>query len=416
MKPILQKLLLDDPVTITGAGVVSAGGNSVGELWESARSATVHATWRDFEFGDGALHRAVCAVPDFDPQLAPYPRARKLDRGAQMALAAADQAWAQAGLGDGGISPERIGVVIGTSRGPLEKTALSMNAGHLARILPSFSASCTIGSFGGAISQFLAIYGPSCTVSATCASAAAAIAFGAEQILLGLADVMLVGGADAALHPVIIAPLDAAGVLGSDDDPSKTCRPFDRTRNGICLGEGAGILVLESGRSARQRGAKTLGRLVGWAKGVENAGRAGVGQGGAMLANTMNRALHAAGLSPDAIDYLNTHGTGTVANDVAEATAIRKVFGDPPSTPPCSSTKPVTGHCLGATPAMEAILCLQALQHQTIPPTANCHDQDPACAIDTVPLHARETSLKTVMSTSLGFWGNHAALVFAGAT
>jgi 3-oxoacyl-(acyl-carrier-protein) synthase len=133
-----------------------------------------------------------------------------------------------------------------------------------------------------------------------------------------------------------------------------------------------------------------------------------------MLANTIHRALHAAGLDPDAIDYLNAHGTGTIANDVAEAMAIRKVFADHTAPPPCSSTKPITGHCLGATPAMEAIICLQALQHQTIPPTANCHDQDPACAIDAVPLHARAAALKTVMSTSLGFWGSQAALIFSG--
>ena len=415
MKPILQQLLLDDPIVVTGVGGVSAGGNSADALWESARSATVHATWRDFEFGDGTLRLPVCPAPDFDALLAPYHRAKKLDRGAQMALAAADQAWKQSGLAEGGVSPERIGVFVGTSRGPAERQAQSSEATMLSRLLPSFSATCTIGSFSGALAQYFAVYGPSSTVSTTCASGATAIALGAEQILLGLADVMLVGGADASLHPLIVAPLNAAGVVGSHEDPAKTCRPFDRTRNGMCMGEGAGMLVLESTRSARARGAKPLGRLIGWSKGVENAGRAGVGQGGAMLANTINRAMHAAGISPGAIDYLNTHGTGTVVNDVAEATAIHKVFGDAGATPPCSSTKPVTGHCLGATPALEAIICLQALLHQVIPPTANCEDPDPACAIDAVPLRARGAALKTVMSTSLGFWGSQATLIFSAA-
>jgi len=134
-----------------------------------------------------------------------------------------------------------------------------------------------------------------------------------------------------------------------------------------------------------------------------------------MLARTINHALLTAGMTPDAIDYINTHGTGTVVNDSAEAAAIRKAFGDQAAPPPCSSTKPITGHCLGATPAMEAILCLQALQHQEIPPTVNCLDQDPACNIDVVPAQARAARLKNVMSTSLGFWGSHAALIFSAA-
>jgi 3-oxoacyl-(acyl-carrier-protein) synthase len=413
MNSTLQKLLRDNPVVVTGLGTVSAGGVSATNLWHHAKSGTVTAAWRDFDFHGETLRRAVCTAPSFQSQLAEFPRARKMDRAAQFALASAGQAWQQAGLDHGSLSPERVGVALGTSRGPVEKRGLATDTTHLPRILPSFAANCTIGSFNGALSQFFAIYGPSFTVSATCSSAAAAIALGAEQILLGLADVMLVGGTDATLHPHILAQFDAAGVLGQHADPAQTCRPFDRSRNGLCLGEGAGVLVLESARSAKRRGARALGRLVGWATRVENAGRAGVGQGGAMLANTINHALRAAGLSPDTIDYLNVHGTGTVVNDAAEAAAIRKVFADQAAPPPCSSTKPITGHCLGATPAMEAILCLQALQHQTIPPTANCRDQDPACAIDVVPLEARSAKLETVMSTSLGFWGSHAALIFS---
>ena len=411
MNPILTKLLLDDPVVITGTGVVSAAGLSAGDLWQNARSARVNAGWRDFEFGGGSFHRAVCAAPDFESEIASFPRARKMDRAAQFGLAAAHQAYKHAGL-DADVPPDRIGVCMGTSRGPVEKRAMAMDGERPQRILPTFAANGTIGSFNGAISQFLGLYGPSFTVSATCSSSAAAIALGAEQILLGLADAMVVGGTDAPLHPYIVAQLDAAGVLGSHEDPLRTCRPFDRSRNGICLGEGGAVLILESARSARRRGAKVLGRLAGWATGVENAGRAGVGQGGGMLANTMNRALQNAGLTPEAIDYVNAHGTGTVVNDAAESEAMRKVFGDQSALPPCSSTKPITGHCMGATPAMEAILCLEALRHQAIPPTANCSDQDPACPVDVVPLTTRGARLQTVMSTSLGFWGSHAALIF----
>lgn len=413
MPPILTRLLLDDPVVITGFGVVSAAGLSVADLWQNARSGKVNAGWRDFEFGGESFHHAVCAAPPFEAEIASFPRARKMDRAAQFGLAAAQQACVHAGLDDSTTPPERIGVCMGTSRGPVEKRTMAMDGGRPQRILPTFAANGTIGSFNGAISQFLGLYGPSFTVSATCSSSAAAIALGAEQILLGLADIMVVGGTDAPLHPYIVAQLDAAGVLGSHEDPLLTCRPFDRSRNGICLGEGGAVLILESARSARRRGAPVLGRLAGWATGVENAGRAGVGQGGGMLANTMNRALQNAGLTPEAIDYVNTHGTGTVVNDAAESEAMRKVFGDQAAPPPCSSTKPITGHCMGATPAMEAILCLEALRHQAIPPTANCLDQDPGCSVDVVPLESRYARLRTVMSTSLGFWGSHAALIFS---
>jgi 3-oxoacyl-[acyl-carrier-protein] synthase II len=415
MRPILTKLLQDEPVYVTGMGAVTAAGLSAADLWQKARTATVSAQWGAFEFGGETFRRAVSIAPAFEEQIGRFPRARKMDRAAQMALAAANQAIEQAGLADGGIPPDGSGVCLGTSRGPVEKRMLSGDSANAGRILPSFAANGTIGSFSGAIAQFFSLFGPSLTVSATCSSGAVAIAVGAEQILLGLADVMVVGGTDATLHPLIMAQLNAAGVLGTHEDPLKTCRPFDRTRDGICLGEGAGVLILESARSVQRRGAKPLGRLAGWATGVENAGRAGVGQGGEMLAYTINRALATAALTPDRIDYINVHGTGTIVNDAAEAAAVRKAFSDLAAPPPCSSTKPITGHCLGATPAMEAIVCLQALQHQEIPPTANCLDQDPACSIDVVPLQARQARLKTVMSTSLGFWGSHAALIFSTA-
>jgi 3-oxoacyl-[acyl-carrier-protein] synthase II len=414
MPPNLSTLLRDHPIVVTGTGVVSAAGVSTGGLWQSAHDGRVFADWCDFAFGGKILRRAVCTVPPIDTLLAPFPRARKMDRAVQFALVAAGQAWKEAGLANAGLSPERVGVVVGTSRGPVEKRNLSGDSLHPARILPSFAANGTIGSFNGTLSQSFALHGPSFTVSASCSSAAAAIALGAQQILLGLADIMLVGGADAALHPLLIAQLDAAGILGQHENPTKTCRPFDAARNGLCLGEGAAFLVLESAHSAQKRAAKSLGTMAGWATGVENAGRTGVGQGGAMLAHTINRALQTAHLSPGDIDYLNAHGTGTIVNDAAEAAAIQKVFSDTGTPPPCSSTKPITGHCLGATPAMEAILCLQALQHQTIPPTANCENQDRACAIDAVPLQARAANLRHVMSTSLGFWGSHAVLIFSG--
>ena len=400
----LQRSLQDSPLLVTGTGVICAAGLSPAEVWANVLAGTCSARFQDFFWGKQTLRKAVCPAVPFESLIACFPRAKKLDRAIQLALAAASSAWEQAGLQESVIPSERIGLVVGSSRGPRGKWMEESKS-----VLPSDAASSTIASLSGALSQIFSLRGPCFTVSATCASGAAAIALGAQQILLDAADVMLVGGTDAPLHGMAVAQLEAAGVLGHHEDPDKTCRPFDESRNGICLGEGAGFLVLESSRIKKSRSPKPLARLTGWATQMENAGRAGVGEQGETLARTMISALQMAELPPEGIHYINAHGTATVMNDQAEANAIKKVFGI--NAPPCSSTKPVTGHCLGATPALEAVLCIEALRHQMIPPTANCFA--PGCGIDVVPLQARSATLQNVLSNSLGFWGHHAALVFS---
>ncbi len=179
------------------------------------------------------------------------------------------------------------------------------------------------------------------------------------------------------------------------------------------LGEGSAFLILESERAAAARRATAYAKLTGWAFSLDDSGRAGVHEDGSGLLQVMRQALQTGGLDPEQIDHINAHGTGTIMNDAAEAAAIKKLFGNRAALVPCISTKPITGHCLGATPAIEAVLCVEALRRQQIPPTANCSQPDPLCPINVQPYSAQTAKLTNVMSNSLGFWGYHAALIFS---
>jgi 3-oxoacyl-(acyl-carrier-protein) synthase len=408
----LTRLLAENPVVVTGTGAVSAAGESAPALWRAAAAGRVSAVRREFAQRNRIQGFAVCPAPALD-LARPYMHAvRRMDRCVQMAWHAAWEARGSAGL-EMGPKDRRIGLMLGTSRGPLGK--LQEGFARLAdpRYPPSLAAHCTIASLSGVLAQGLKARGPTATVSAACASGAFAIALAAEQIVLGNADVMFAGGADAPLSPAMLAQLDAAGVIGSHDDPARTCRPFDVTRNGLCLGEGSGFLVLESAESARRRGAVALARLSGWAVGVEGSGRTGLDPTGTGLVELLSDTLGVAGLDADSIDAVNTHGTGTQLGDLVEARGLATWLGRKAAAVPCTSTKPVTGHCLGATPALEAIVCVEMLRHRIVPPTANCRTLDPQCPIWVPNAAVPAKELRHVLSSSLGFWGYQAALVFS---
>ncbi len=368
---VLATLLRENPVVVTGLGALSAAGGNVAALWAAAAAGRVPASY------------AVAKIPETPA------RFRRLDRAAQLAWCAAAEALAQAGLGEVG-TPERVGVFVGTAGVP------QRSLGQAPR--PSTAADQSFSAIAGALARDFGFRGPCVTVAATCASAAVAIAQGAEQILLGKIDVALVGGAEAPLAPGRMAEFAAAGVLARE-----SCRPFDRARDGMVLGEGSGFLVLESSGHARARGVKWLANFSGWAYASDARSRTANGTAG--LARVLQEAC---ALAPGPIDYLNLHGNGTVRGDREEAEAVAQLF---PGVP-CSSTKPITGHCLGATPALEAIIAIAALRAQTIPPSAHCDAQDPACAISLAKT-ARPAELRTILSNSLGFWGQTAALLFA---
>ena len=402
-----------DPILVTGMGCLAAGARGPEALYATAVSGRSPAHWVEVGSPERPKAVAACRVPDpdvSDPNLRP---ARKLDRTARLALSAARDAWMDAGLDAAGCPPERLGVIVGSGRGPLARAleiAIQHDAGS---VPPSASSDSTPGSLSGVISQSLSALGPGSTVAATCSSGAVAIGTAAMHLLVGDADAMLAGGTEAPILPLMVDQLGAAGVLGYDPDPAHTCRPFDVRRNGIVVGEGAAFIVLERASSATQRGARGLARLAGWAVGSDAGGRTSVTPGGDGLVRLIEKALAMARLEPRDIGYVNAHGTGTRVNDSAEAQALGRVFRSCP--PPVSSTKPVTGHCLGATPAMEAILAVQALRNGCLPPTANLQERDPACDLDVIEGRARAVRPRAVLSTSLGFWGMLAALIFTEA-
>lgn len=415
IKSVLARLLRDQPLVVTGLGSFSAAGDSVTALWQAALAGQSLATWREFQIGPTLKSFAVCSAPQLTAELPEWQSIRKLDRCTQMAWLAAHRAWQQAQL-TGAYAPVRIGIMVGSSRGPFGKVGESLARLGQPNYPPSLSANSTFASLSGVLAQNFNLQGPSATISATCASGAFAIGLAAEQILLGKVDAMLVGGAEAPLAPAILAQLQAAGVLGSHAEAARTCRPFDATRNGLVLGEGSAFLILESAHTAAARQAKALARLSGWCLNLAHSGRTGVDETGTSLRQVMAQALQLAGLDPDQIDYVNAHGAGTKMNDSAEAQAIVKLFGLRAATVPCTSTKPITGHCLGATPALEAVLCIEALRRQRLPPTANCAQPDPLCPLNTNPANAPAHRISNVLSNSLGFWGYLASLIFSEAT
>jgi len=401
--------LRECPLVITGTGAVSAAGSGVAALWAAVEQGRSLAKSLEFE----GKSFAGCVVPEKTMVPGKSSLLRKADRSGQLAVAAAEEAWGQAGLKAGGIAPERIAVFAGTSRGPVGKMLESAARMEIDRVLPSSAASSTIASLSGTLAVTLGACGPVLTVSAACASAAAAIALGAEQLLLGHADVVLAGGAEAPLHPLVLAQLSSAGVLGEAERPDLICRPFDQNRNGTVLGEGAAFLVIETEAGARKRGANILARLGGWAFGAESGERTGISEDAASLVRAMRVSLALAGLRPEEIGYVNAHGTGTELNDRQETVACQRIFGD--RIPPCSSIKPVTGHCMGAAAALEAVVCIEALRRGMLPPTPNWQTPDPCCAMDIIAGKARSVPVKHVLSNSSGFWGNNATLVFSKA-
>lgn len=398
----MNSLHLDHPpLAITGLGVWCAAGTSPEELHRNSLLAIPRATL-DAPERPGV---AVCQAPK--PDLPPsFPQIHRMDRSAQLALAAAHPAYQQARLSD--IDPTRIAVLVGNSRGP----AGLWTEPPATRIRPTRAAHAAIASISGALSLALRLRGPCLTLSATCASAAHAIAVGACLIRGGMADVVIAGGAEAPLVPRLLDQFAAAGILGHGATASDACRPFDAERNGTVPGEGAAFLVLEPCAHARDRGAEILARLAAASMAAESHNRVAARPDGDGLVQAMRLALTEARLAPESIGYVNAHGTATRVNDTAEAAALRRVFGEAVQQLPVSSTKAVTGHAFGAAAALEAVIAIQSLRTGMVPPTAGCRTPDPSLGIPVLHHQAVPLPRPVVMSNSLGFWGNTASLVF----
>lgn len=380
-------------IAVTGRGYVGSAGQNLEEMFERCLFARTGGEWLDISAG-GRVCRAP-VIPAHHPT-----GGRRLDRSVQFGLEAARAACREAG------GPEVQAVFAGTSRGPVQTLANSVEAG---RFPPSDGPSGVVGCLSGAIAAEMGITGMALTVSASCTSSAGAIALAAQQILLGAADVVLAGGAEAPIHPAALGPLAAAGILGKAATPERACRPFDRNRNGTIIGEGAAFIVLERLSEAKARGATVYALLTGWALGSAPGTRVGQESSGATGGRVMQEALDRAGLSSREVGYVNLHGTGTLLNDRCEAAALARIFA---GAVPCSSTKAVTGHCMGAASAMESVVALRALELGQIPPSANCFEPDAGSPPGLILSEPGRLARPAVLVASSGFWGTHAALVF----
>lgn len=382
-------------IAITGCAYVGSAGNSLDEAFARCLSGEIAAEWLELKAGRCTYRAPIIRAADPDPR-----GKRGLDRSVLLGLQAARDALANAGL------KTADAVFAGTSRGPIGRLTRSLRE---ERFPPGDGPAGVVGCLSGAIAASLGIAGAAVTVSASCTSSAAAIVLGAQHLLGGEAGAVLVGGAEAPLQPVALGPLATSGILGSDALPERACRPFDRTRNGTVIGEGAAFLVLESLEGAYARGARVLAILAGWSLGTEPATRVGQEETGEHFSRVIKAALARAGVAPDDLGYVNLHGTGTPLNDRTEAAALARAL---PGGVPCSSIKAVVGHCMGAASAVESLIALESLRTGELPPTWNCFERDPVAPSGLITAPCRRVGMRTVATLSSGFWGTHAALVF----
>jgi 3-oxoacyl-[acyl-carrier-protein] synthase II len=336
----------------------------------------------------------------------------------QIALAATGEALHQAGLEIAEEIADDVGVIIGTGIGGetthYEQICVLLDQGPrrvspfaLARILPDMPAGQIAISYGAR--------GPNHCISSACATGADALGDAFEIIRRGDAQAVIAGGTESCLAPSALGAFDRAGVLAHcDGDPRQACRPFDATRSGLLMGEGAVILVLESLSFARQRGAIPLAELVGYGATADAFHISAPADEGIGAAKAIQRALRKAGLKPEHIDYIHAHGTGTHLNDRLETLAIKRALGERAYQVPISSTKAMTGHMMGAAGAMGVAVTVMAIQESKVPPTINLHTPDPACDLDYVPNQARDVPVQTAMVNAFGFGGHNAVLVISG--
>src|SRR5512143_3196479 len=404
-------------VVVTGMGCLSPVGNTVEETWKSLLKGKSGAGW--ITHFDASRHktRFAAEVKGFDgAALFGVRDARKMDRYTQFASAAAMEALEQSGLKIDDVNRDRIGVLIGTGIGGigtlLEQAEVMRERGP-DRISPFLVPMMISDSAPGMIAIRFGARGPNMALATACASGNNAIGEALDVIRRGSADVMFAGASEAALVPVAMAGMNVMTALSTrNEDPQTASRPFDKDRDGFLMGEGAGMIVLETLEHAQARGATILAELTGYGTTDDAHHISAPAENGAGAAMSMKLALEDAGLTVNDIEYINAHGTSTPLNDKSETAAIKTVFGEQAYQIPVSSTKSMTGHLLGASGAVEATFCVMAIRDEILPPTINYHTPDPECDLDYVPNEARKASPKHVMSNSFGFGGHNATLIF----
>ncbi len=404
-------------IVVTGVGVVSPIGLSKEELWTTlyqGKSGAAPITYFDPE---GFLTRFACQLKGFHAEdYMDSKSASRMDPFSQYAVVAAEQALKDSGLDLSGIDPARIGVVHGSGTGGMtihdKQMRVFLDRGPR-RISPFFIPMLIPDIAAGQISMRNKLMGPNYATASACATSLHAVIDAWMLMQCDMADYMVCGGSEAAITPMSVGGFNAARALSTRNDaPEKASRPYDRDRDGFVIGEGAGSLVLESLDSANARGAKIYGELVGVGASADAHHLTAPHPEGAGALHAMRSALEKAGITPDAIDYINTHGTATPLGDIAELKAIKKLFGEHAYTLSISSTKSMMGHLLGAAGVVETIACLLAMEHQIVPPTINIENLDPEVDLDVTPNQPKERSIEYVLNNGFGFGGHNATLIF----
>ncbi|PKQ27873.1 MAG: beta-ketoacyl-[acyl-carrier-protein] synthase II [Candidatus Anoxymicrobium japonicum] len=406
---------MERSVVITGIGAITPVGAGKEGYWRGLASGTSGVTpITTFDVSEYST-RIAGEVKDFEPlDFIEKKEARRMDRFCQFAVAASRMALEDAGLPTSDLGPD-CGVLIATGIGGLstleaqhkvllEKGPRRINPLTIPMIIPNMASAQVEIAFGAR--------GPCTTVVTACASSANGIGDAFEIVKRGAADVMIAGGSDACITPVSVASFGAMGALSKrNNEPEAASRPFDRERDGFVIGEAAGVVILEERRGAEARGARIYAEVAGYGMAGEAMSMTGLAPDGDGFVRAMVAAMDQAGISPDAVDYINAHGTATPLNDPIETLAVKRVFGDRAARVAMSSTKSMTGHCLGAAGAIEIIACLMAIENGVIPPTINYEFPDPDCDLDYVPNRAREATVNIALSNSQGFGGHSASLV-----
>jgi 3-oxoacyl-[acyl-carrier-protein] synthase II len=406
-----------DGVVVTGLGCVSPLGTDVAATWQALLAGRSGVSRLPENFDPRLPVQIAARVPGpVDPGALPAKELRRLDRAILLALAAAREALADARLVSGeSCDGDRAGVAIGSGIGGVETLANNQRALLEAgprRVSPFFIPMTLANMPAGMVAIRHGLRGPNLCHVTACASGAHALGESLRILQRGDADVMVAGGTEAAITPLVVAGFANMQALSKNADPLRASRPFDRDRDGFVLAEGAAVVVLEREAHAVARGARIRGRLVGYAASADALHVAAPDPEGAGARRCMQRALADAGLPVDAVDYVNAHATSTPAGDAMEAAALRGVFGAHAERMAVSSTKGATGHLLGAAGALEALLSLLALETGTLPPTINLENPDPECALDHVAGKPRAARVRVVLSNSFGFGGVNAALLF----
>lgn len=404
-------------VVVTGMGLVTSLGNDLASSWEAlCQGKSGVSEIEGYDLSQYRVHFAA-QVKNFDPL--PYldrKEVRRNDPYEQLAIATTRQALAQSGLQITEENGDDIGVYIGSGIGglvTLHDQFRTLYERGPDRISPFFINMMIVDGAPGAVSILTGAKGPNWAAVSACATSGNTVGEAWETIRRGDAKAMIAGGAEKAVTPIAMAAFDNMHALSRrNDDPQGASRPFDLTRDGFVMGEGAGMLILEDLDFAKARGAPILAELIGYGSTGDAHHITEPAPGGAGLVRAMRRALQKAGLRPDQVDYINAHGTSTQYNDRTETQAIKTCFGEHAYRLAISSTKSMTGHTLGAAGAVEAVISIMAIQTGIMPPTINLHTPDPDCDLDYVPNEARQASVNIAMSNSMGFGGHNTCLIF----